>query len=388
VIDQTVSRDSIVFHAVGNVGPRRVEYREPIESLFGMAYKRIKEADISLCNLEMLFTTGDSLQYRDHVTWDSKADPGNARAIALAGFDVISHASNRCFDYGPDALLESIDVLRGNGMQVIGAGKDIAEARKPAILERNGIRAGLLGYNCVLPDEYEAREGKPGCAPIRVSTYFQSQGYQPGTPPKVITIARESDVADMEEDIRKLRGQVDVLALSVHWGLSAVPGGVLEYQPAIGRRAIEAGADLIFGSHGSTIRGVEVYKKGFIFYCLGTFAQDRAHSFKPAAIGTRTRDLPGSDSKADKEPESGRNPGARNRRYTMMARADVTRNGIRKVSFFPAWVNDRSEPEFLSRKDPRFQEVLDYVEPWCKSLGTRVVVEGDEVVVFDTSTKS
>ncbi|MBI4331504.1 MAG: CapA family protein [Chloroflexi bacterium] len=378
--------DAIVIHAVGNVGPRRVEHGEPVESLFGKVHQRIKEADITLCSLEMIFSTRGCLQYRDHVTWDSRADPGNVKALALAGFNVVSHASNRCFDYGPDALLQSIDTLRSSGMQVVGAGKDIAEARAAAIVEQRGIKVGFLGYNSVLPAEYEAREGKPGCAPIRVSTYFEPQGYQPGTPPKVITIPNENDVRAMEQDIRALRSRVDVVVVSIHWGLSSVPGMVM-YQPVVGRRAVDAGADLIFGSHGSTIRGAEMYRGRAIFYCLGSFAQDRAYSFKPPPSGTLVRSVPGRHREWEREPGWERNPGPKNRRYTMMVKCLAGKNGLRKVSFLPGWTNERSEPELLSPGDQRFKEVLDYIEPGCQELGSRLTVEGDEVVVHSSASK-
>ncbi|MBI4331358.1 MAG: CapA family protein [Chloroflexi bacterium] len=255
--DQTASTDAIVIHAVGNVSPRRVEYREPVESLFTMAHQKIKEADIPFCQLERIFSTTGCLQYRDFNTWSSRIDPGNVKSLVFGGFNVVSHAGNRCFDWGPEALLESIDVIRSHGMQVVGAGKDIAEARQPAIVERKGVRVGFPAYNSVLPVEYEAREGKPGCAPLRVSTYYEPQGYQPGTPPKVITIAREDDVLAMEEDIRRLRDHVNAVAVSVHWGHWGLGKREAQatYQTTIGHRAIEAGADLIIGHHGHTPRG-------------------------------------------------------------------------------------------------------------------------------------
>ncbi|MBI4333474.1 MAG: CapA family protein [Chloroflexi bacterium] len=386
---QTSSGDSIVIQVVGNVGPKRVEHGEPMESLFGLVHQKVKEADIALCQLEKIFSTRGCLQYRDHNTWASRSDPENARALALAGFNVVSHATNRCFDYGPDALLDSIGVLRKNGMQVIGAGKDIAEARTPAIMERKGIKVGFLAYNSILPVEYEAREGKPGCAPLRVSTYYQAQGYQPGTPPRVITIAREDDVRAMEDDIRKLRNQVDVIVVSIHWGQDYLPEVLSMYQPAVGRRAIESGADLVFGHHGHIIEGIEMYRGRPIFYCLGSFAQELSFHLKPPPGGVRATTVPGEYRQWLGKGETGweRNPGPKIRRYTMMARCVVGKAGLQKVSFLPGYTNQKSEPELLSRDDPRFEEVFHYIEPWCKDMGTTLTVEGDEVVVLDSTGK-
>ncbi|MBI4329696.1 MAG: CapA family protein [Chloroflexi bacterium] len=378
--DLTGSRDTIVIHAVGNVGPRRTEYREPVDSLFGMVHEKIKEADISLCALERLFSTRGCLQYGDRDISDPRTDPENVKSLVFGGLNIISHATNNCFSYGPEALLDSIDVLRANGLQVIGAGKDIAEARRPVVAERRGIKAGFLGYCSVLPVEYEAREGKPGCAPARASTYFEPQGYQPGTPPKVITIPREDDALAMEDDIRKLRSQVDAVVVSVHWGLGSIRE-IAMYQPAIGRRAIDAGADIVLGHHGPAPMGIELYKGKAIFYCLGNFGLDRSPAAKPAPGGPPVSIRPSEIRKLQTEPGWERNPGPREGRYTMMVRCVAGRDGVRRVSFLPVYTNQRAEPEFPSRDDSRFQEVLDYVAPQCRELGTALSVEGDEVIV-------
>ncbi|MBI4332998.1 MAG: CapA family protein [Chloroflexi bacterium] len=371
--DQASSKETIVIHAVGNIAPRRVEYGEPVESLFALAQQKIKEADVSLCNAERLFTTKGCLQYRKHDLHnfaDPRIDPENAKSLVSGGFNVVSHANNACFDYGPDALLDSIEVFRRNGMQVIGAGKDIAEARKPAILEPKGIKVGLLAYNLLLHVESEAREGKPGCAPIHVSTYYEAdetQKFLPGIPPKIITIPQEDDVLAMEEDVRKLRGQVDVVVVSMHWGRPGPPGTIDMYQPTVGHRAVDAGADLIVGHHGTTTRGIEIYKGRAIFYCLANFAMERHRHLRPV------------------EPGWERNPIPKDARYIMMAKCVASKEGIQKVSFLPCYSNQRAEPEFLSRTDARFQEVFHYIEPQCKELGTTLSVEGEEVIVFNST---
>ncbi|MBI4329686.1 MAG: CapA family protein [Chloroflexi bacterium] len=373
------SGDNIIIHAVGSVGPRRVEYGEPVESLLAGVHQKIKQADIATCHTERIFSDRGCMQYRDHNTWESRVDPRNVKTLVHGGFNVVFHAGNRCFDWGPDALVDSINAIRAAGLQVVGVGKDIVEARTPAILERKGVKVGILDYNSVLPVEYEAREGKPGCAPIRVSTYYEAQGYQPGTPPKVITVAKEEDIRAVEDDIRKLRGRVDVVIVSIHWGQDFVMGALTTYQPVIGHRAIEAGADVVLGAHGHNIRGVEIYKGRPIFYCIGSFAEERSPHPKPPGAWSET--VPLAFRRLQTETGWERNPGHKDRRYTMMVRFAAGKGGIRKASFFPAYTNQKAEPELLSRSDPRFQEVLDYIEPQCKQIGTTLTVEGDEVVV-------
>ncbi|MBI4332828.1 MAG: CapA family protein [Chloroflexi bacterium] len=374
------SKDTILIHAVGDVTPRRIDYGEAPESLFAGVHQKIKEADISLCQLEANLSTKGCLQYRDHTTWYGRAHPDNVKSLLFAGFQVVAHASNHCFDYGPDALLETIEVLRRNNLQVIGVGKDIAEARQPAIVERKGVKVGFLDYNSVLPVEYEAREGKAGCNPIRVSTYYEAQEYQAGTPPKVITVPNEGDVRLMEEDIRKLRSQVDVLVLVLHWGIHAIPGVLATYQPAVGYRAIDAGADIIIGHHAHLVKGIEVYKGKAIFYSVGNFAQETPHHLKPPP-GAFVKRMSGVYRKYEVESGSERYSGPHDKAYSMMVKCIAGKQGIAGVSFVPVWINQRAEPEILSRSDARFKEVVGYIDRWSKELGTSLSVEGDEVVL-------
>lgn len=383
--DQAGPKDTIIFHAVGNVGPEKVEYHEPIESLFSMVHQKIKKADISLCQSERLFSTRGCLQYREHNTALARVNPENIKSLVSAGFNVVSMAGNNCFNFGPDALIDSIDFIRSNGMEVVGAGKDIAEARRPAVLERKGIKVGILAYNSILPAEFEAREGKPGCAPMRISTYFEAQGFQPGTAPKVITVPKKEDLLAMEEDVRKLRNQVDAVVVSIHWGQEYIPGVLAAYQPVVGHRAIDAGADLILGHHGPTLRAIELYKGKAIFYCMGNFALELPPQLTLPPEGKHSGPIP--TRFRDIEPGWERNPGTKDGRYTIMVKCVISKKGIQRVSFCPGYTNQRSEPEFLARSDKRFQELIHYVEPQCTPLGTALSVEGEEVVVSNLNKK-
>ncbi len=372
--------NTFLLHAVGDVSPRRIDYGEAPESLFAKVAEKIQEADISLCQLECNLSTKGGLQYRHYVTWYGRARPENVKSLVHAGFTLVTHASNHSFDYGPEALLETIEVLRSNGIQVVGVGKNLQESRTPAIVERNGTKVAFLNYNSVLPDEYEARDEKPGCAPIRVSTYYEAQEYQAGTPPNVVTVPLEQDVVDMEEDIKRAKTNADVVVVSMHWGIHHVPGMLADYQFTVGHRAIDAGADLILGTHAHLLKGIELYKGKAIFFSLGNFAQETPHHQKPPAGAFSSLWGP-------KYGHSKHEPGARynkqpDKRYTMMVRCVINDKKIERVSFLPGWINELAEPRLLQHAEPEFQEVVDYMNGWCKELGTDLTVEGDEVVVW------
>ena len=52
-------------------------------------------------------------------------------------------------------------------MHLFGAGENLAEARKPVMVEHNGNKIGWLAYCSILPIRYWADVDRPGCAPAR-----------------------------------------------------------------------------------------------------------------------------------------------------------------------------------------------------------------------------
>jgi poly-gamma-glutamate synthesis protein (capsule biosynthesis protein) len=374
----------MLIYAVGDVSPNRVtEWGEPADSAFEEVVDKLKKADVLLCQLARTLSTKGSMQYRaGPTTWYGRTHPDNVKILVHGGFNLIALANNHCFDYGPDALLETIDVLRANGMAVIGAGKNLQESRKPAIFAKNGNKAAFLNYNSVLPEEYEARENKAGCAPIHVDTYYKSQEFQPGTPPTIITIPHENDVRAMEEDIRQAKALADVVVVVMHWGIHIIPGMLADYEFTVGHRAIDAGADLILGAHAHTVKGIEVYKGKVIFHSVGDFAQESPNTaFRPPDAFKRSqRPHYGLTSRG----EGNRGPKPNKANYSIMVSCLVQEGKIASVSFIPASCDSakRGGPRLLTSRDPQFEEVVEFTAKWSSELGTKLEVKGDEVLVL------
>ncbi len=131
----------------------------------------------------------------------SRVQPHMASVFSDCGFDVVSLASNHAMDWGEDALLDTIALFRERGMQVIGAGRNLREARQPAFIERNGVRVALLAYCSILQTATRRGRDKAGIAPLRAHTYYEPFDYQAGVPPRVVTVPYEEDLAGMVEDI-------------------------------------------------------------------------------------------------------------------------------------------------------------------------------------------
>ncbi|MFC1934481.1 CapA family protein [Chloroflexota bacterium] len=369
---------------VGDISPQR----DDPPSIFRHCGDVFRTADFVFGQMEVPISDRGNPNTAVH----RRLPPKNVSALTEegAGFDVMSFATNHGMDYGWDAFFDTLDILKKNNIAVVGAGKNITEARKPTIIEKDGTRVGFLAYLSVYPTPILiAKEDRPGCAPLRASHYYQ-ESYPtlptPGTPPLVVTELFPEDKKAFEEDIKKLRPQVDVVVVSMHCGVPLLGSIIAMYQKEAGYAAIDAGADLILQHHAHILKGIEMYKGKAIFYGLGNFALEHVldPSGKVSSIGSEVH---GSLFKQFNriKPE----PGYEKHRFhhdslkTMIAKAYIQDKKIQKVTYIPAYINPNLEPEVVTRKDPRAQEVFDYVEQISDSedLDVRLSWEGDEVLV-------
>ena len=244
---------------------------------------------------------------------------------------------------------------------------------------------GFLAYLSILTAGVEAEEDVPGCAPLRASHSYRQYDFQPGTPPLIVTQLLPDHRAAMEEDIRQLRPLVDVLVVSHHAGVHFVPAMIAMYQKEAAHAAIDAGADLVVQHHAHIDKGIEMYKGKAIFYGLGNFAVEHGNPF------------PGRRRAGDPAFRLLREfyrakpiPGYEKYRYlydalkTMIAKAYIEDKKIQKVTYIPCYITPDCEPEVLARKDPRAQQVFDYVKQISEGedLDVQFSWDGDEVLIL------
>ena len=374
-------KDVITLLGVGDISPNR----DDPPSIFRHCGDVFRTADIVFGQMEAALSDRGTPGFTPGVPSKLAAKNISALTEKGAGFDVMSFASNHAVDYGYDAFFDTLDALKSNNIAVTGAGRNIAEARTPVILERNGTKVGFLAYLSIVFPGLIAEEDTPGCVPLRASHYYKQMDFQPGTPPLIVTELFPEDKNAMEEDIRKLRPQVDVLVVSTHAGVHFVPATVAMYQKEAAYLAIDTGADLVLQHHAHILKGIEVYNGKAIFYGLGNFALE--HSKTPAAKkktgGTGYRNVLGQFYRIKPIPGWETYHYLPDARMTMIAKAYIQDNKIRKVCYIPTYVNPQSEPEVVTRKDPRAQEVFDYVNriSEAQELNVGFSWDGDEVLV-------
>lgn len=176
--------------------------------------------------------------------------------IKYAGFNLFSLANNHILDYYDSGLLDTMDILNKNGIAYSGAGRNIDEARKPAIIEKKGLKIALLSYTDMADILYK---GNP---PIS----FAAGNNKYGVAPRKLEY--------IKEDIKRIRDSVDIIIISLHWGVEE-SFNVLPSQTEFAHTLLDEGADVILGHHPHQFQGIEIYKGKPIMYSLGNFIFDQ-----------------------------------------------------------------------------------------------------------------
>ena len=133
-----MAKESITFVAVGDV----IIDREHPETMFRHVREVFQSADIAYANMEQVLSEKGTPHPRQAV----HSSPDIVDAYTKNGIDVVSLATNHIMDWGTEGLFGTLEMLKSAGIQYCGVGENIAEARKPAILERKGTKVGLLNF--------------------------------------------------------------------------------------------------------------------------------------------------------------------------------------------------------------------------------------------------
>jgi poly-gamma-glutamate capsule biosynthesis protein CapA/YwtB (metallophosphatase superfamily) len=229
---------------------------KPRDAMIGWGFEKVKAAlnggDLSVVNLECPFTArGEKIP----KNFNFRASPQLVAALLSANVGAVSLANNHLMDYGPEGLFDTLDALDAAKIPHFGAGRTLAEARAPAILERGGVKIAFLGYFFL---------GDHNIEPLEVIATAQKPG----------VAGDHQDASAMEkmvrEDIAAAKARADLVIPFFHWGREGkhVPE---PYQVSLAHAAVEAGAAAVLGSHPHVLQGFELYRGVPIAYSLGNF---------------------------------------------------------------------------------------------------------------------
>jgi poly-gamma-glutamate capsule biosynthesis protein CapA/YwtB (metallophosphatase superfamily) len=331
-----------------------VDY-EDIDTIYDYVLPAFQKADLLFGNLEMPITDrGERVIDKPPEDVVLRMHPKTVNAFMKAGFDVVSLANNHIMNFGPEGLFQTIDLLNKGKIAHAGAGRNINEAREPAIVQKNGCRVAFLCYTSVCVASFPATENRPGVVRIRVHTAYEPPQRVlelPGAPPIVITRLEPEDVQLVREDIGKARTQADIVVVSWHWGVS-FEQKILDYQKEGGHVCIDAGADLVIGHHAHGLQGIEVYKGKVIAFGLGNFT-----AYFP---------VPRYLSRLDKK--------------SIILKCDIVDKKIRRASFLPSLMNERWQTEVVS--GAKAEPIISMMQKLCSELGTNLKPNEGEVEII------
>lgn len=203
-----------------------------------------KYADLSMVNQEFPFSEGGTPMKDKQFTF--RIHPKYISIFKDMSIDIVSLANNHTLDYGTDGLLDSLSTLKEVDIEYVGAGANIEEAKAIREYTLKGRKIAILGASRVIPvTDWNATSSNPGLLTT----------YDPTALIELIKAAKENN---------------DFAIVYVHWGIEK-QNYPEEYQRTMAKQYIDAGADLVIGSHPHVLQGIEYYNGKPIVYSLGNF---------------------------------------------------------------------------------------------------------------------
>jgi poly-gamma-glutamate capsule biosynthesis protein CapA/YwtB (metallophosphatase superfamily) len=214
----------------------------------------IQAADLSVGTFNS--TMSDRVEHTGCMwTYQLVGSPQNADALARAGFDVMSVATNHIKDCGlmkswcDYTFFDTLDNLHRVGILTVGGGEDLDQALEPAVVTVNGLRFGFVSLGDSKMNEVVfATQDNPGIAYL--------------------------DEENIKFAVKAARQEADVVIALPHWGSEdiIIPNW---WQREQAKWLVEAGADLVVGNHTHVVQAIGEMEGVPVFYGLGNFVFDQ-----------------------------------------------------------------------------------------------------------------
>lgn len=234
--------------------PRPLDFRY----IWGDAIEEFerKKPHAKIINLETAITRSDAYWQGKDVHY--KMNPPNIGCLTVAAIDCCALANNHTLDWGIPGLIETLDTLDQERIKYAGAGRNLVEARAPAILESGEdarvILFSLGSTSSGIPAEWSAQTNRPGLHILET---------QPKDPVRLLA-----------KEIGTFKRNGDIVIVSIHWGSNwgyKIPSS----DKRLAHRFVEeAGVDIVHGHSSHHVKAIEVYKERLILYGCGDFFND------------------------------------------------------------------------------------------------------------------
>jgi poly-gamma-glutamate synthesis protein (capsule biosynthesis protein) len=215
---------------------------------------RLRRADLTVGNLESTLSTNGEPTQDDFFG----GSPALVPVLRRAGFDALSLANNHTGDYGPVALVETVDALTSGPVAGFSAGATLREASRPLVLEAGGTRFAFVGFNAI-GETPAATDHSPGALSVRM-------------PPRTGPLVR-ADLDRVTGIIQRASRQADAVVVLPHWG-DQYTHTPWPSQRVVARELVAAGADLVVGGHPHWVQGIDAVDGVPVLHSLGNFVFD------------------------------------------------------------------------------------------------------------------
>ena len=302
----------------------------------------LRNADLAVANLECPIAV--EAEKREATGYFYKVPPQTLAGMAWAGFRIVSLANNHIRDCGDQGIFETLKYLDEAGIRHFGAGINLRQAKRFEVMDLGGLTVAFVG---IMSPEVYLHDGKELNPEIfdrrkrKIVKDLAATETRPGT----VIVNKADEVRDL---VRQAKGQADLVVVYAHWGIR-YGRPVFDLQEEFAHAAIEAGADLVVGSHAHFWQGVEVYKNKAIVYGLGNFAF-------------------GSQNWAADE--------------ALLVRAIIKDKKIRTVELYPVYsMNRKVNYQSKVMKGESAKDALNRLSHESAQLGTKIKIEKYKAVV-------
>jgi poly-gamma-glutamate synthesis protein (capsule biosynthesis protein) len=370
---------------IGLVGDLLVDRANPDEA-FDPVRDVLAVPDLVTANCECAYA--ENPEHSPGVTVPVTAHPSNIPAIGRAGIDVVTLANNHALDAGHRGLFEMQRHFEQAGILHCGAGRNIEEARRPALARAGDLTVAVLSYATFFPRGYEALDDWAGLAPIRSFTTCRDRlpnVWSPGTPPIVSSVPLDQDMDSLRTDIEMAGEAADLVIVQLHGGDYHRPFVLSEFELKIARAAVDSGAHAVAAHHHHLLRGMEWYRDAPIFYGLGHFVFDLQTFRGPKELVPDREEIdPETDESYDLAPRKGWPylPWHRDARMTMLAWVRATPGAVESAGFLPCMLNREGQVYPVSPQDKEGIQVSGYIRKACEAAGLNASFEVTDTARF------
>ena len=210
-------RDAHAYADVGFLKTVGDDYGYPFRNVL----KYFEEDELTMINLEGVFSEEGYAVQKAHTF---RGPTSYVNILTENSVEAVTLANNHTMDYGQTGYDSTKAVLDKAGIPYV------ERDSSTVITTKNGLKIGVYG-----------------------AVYYKM------------------DTNQITEAIRQLRTEADIVVFAPHWGFEMNPQFNKE-QEALAHAVIDAGADIVYGSHPHVLQAMEEYNNGVIFYSLGNFS--------------------------------------------------------------------------------------------------------------------